>query len=100
MNDRLAKSKNRSRAVPVMIPGSASGSTSRNEIVSRPKKRKRATAAAAIVPSTSAIPVVTSATLTESQNAARASALCQVTLNQCSVQLEIGQPWMFDLLKA
>ena len=83
-----------------MIPGSASGRTSRNEIVSRPKKRKRATAAEAIVPSTSAIPVVVSATLIDSQNAARASALCQVTLNQCTVQLEIGQPWMFDRLKA
>ena len=41
--------------MPVMIPGSAIGRTSRNETASRPKKRKRATANAATEPSTSAI---------------------------------------------
>ena len=39
--------KNEFSAMPVMIPGSASGRTSRNEIASRPKKRKRWTANAA-----------------------------------------------------
>ena len=52
--------------MPVMIPGSASGSTRRNETASRPKKRKRATANAAIVPSTSATAVVRAPTLSES----------------------------------
>ena len=35
------REKNEFSAIPVMIPGSASGSTSRNEIASRPKNRKR-----------------------------------------------------------
>ena len=86
--------------MPVMIPGRASGRTSRNEIVSRPKKRKRTTAAAAIVPSTSAAALASSADLIESQSASRASESCHVTRNQCRVQLVIGQPWMFDLLNA
>ena len=68
--------------MPVRIPGSASGRTSRNETASRPKKRKRATAAAAIVPRTRAIAVAMRATFTESQNASRASWSCQATENQ------------------
>src|SRR5260370_577247 len=44
--------------MPVMIPGSAIGSTSRNDTDSRPKKRNRSIANAAIHPSTSAIAVV------------------------------------------
>src|ERR1041384_1547277 len=39
--------KNELSAMPVMIPGSAIGSTSRNDTASRPKKRKRCTAHAA-----------------------------------------------------
>ena len=38
---RPLKVKNEFSAIPVMIPGSAIGSTSRNETASRPKKRKR-----------------------------------------------------------
>ena len=38
------KTKKEFSAMPVMIPGSAIGSTSRNETDSRPKKRKRAIA--------------------------------------------------------
>ena len=37
----LKVKKDEFSAIPVMIPGSASGSTSRNETASRPKKRKR-----------------------------------------------------------
>ena len=83
-----------------MIPGSASGRTSRNDTASRPKKRYRATAAAAIVPSASAMTVVIAPTLTESSKALRTSGSCQVTLNQWIVQLVIGQPWIVEPLKA
>src|SRR5918911_3881983 len=83
-----------------MIPGSAIGSRSRNDTDSRPKKRKRWIAKAAIDPSTSAIPVVRSPTFTESQSDERTSGLCQATENQCVVQPGRGQLWMFDLLNA
>ena len=83
-----------------MTPGSASGSTKRNEIASRPKNRKRETAAAAIVPSTSATPVATDAAFKDRRSASRASWSCQATRNQRSVKPEIGQLWMFDGLKA
>ena len=46
-------------AIPVTIPGSAIGRMTRKETVSRPKKRWRATAIEARVPSTSAIAVAT-----------------------------------------
>ena len=59
-------------ATPVTIPGSAIGRITRKEIVSRPKKRCRATASDARVPSTSAIAVAISATLIEVQNASGA----------------------------
>src|SRR5919199_3308141 len=88
------------RAIPVMIPGSASGSRSRNETDSRPKKRKRWIAKAAIEPSTSEIPVATRPNFTESQREERTSGLCQATENQCVVQPGKGQLWMFDLLNA
>ena len=52
-------------AIPVTIPGSAIGRMTRNEIVSRPKKRWRATASAASVPSRSAIAVAPSAALSD-----------------------------------
>ncbi len=69
------------RASPVMIPGSASGRMTRNEIVSRPKKRERDTASAASVPRTSAIAVAPSAAFTERSSASRTSGLCQATPN-------------------
>jgi hypothetical protein len=56
-------------------------------------------AAAAIVPSASAIPVVIAPTLRERTNAPRASE-CQATLNQCSVHSEIGQPCSVEALNA
>ena len=67
------KRKNEFSAMPVMIPGSAIGRTSRNDTDSRPKKRKRAIANAAIDPSTSAIDVASSAAQTDSQTALRMS---------------------------
>ena len=86
--------------MPVMIPGRAIGRISKNDTDSRPKKRKRAIANAAIEPSTIAIAVVTAPTFSESSNAERASSLCQVTENQWSVQPGIGQLWIVELLKA
>ena len=78
------------RAMPVTIPGSAIGSTSRNEIVSRPKKRKRETPKAAIEPSTSAIPVAVRPTRTESHSDVRTSGV-HAAWNQCVVNPGIGQ---------
>ena len=51
------------RATPVTMPGSAIGRITRNEIVSRPKKLKRATASEASVPRTSATVVAIAADL-------------------------------------
>ena len=86
--------------MPVMIPGSAIGRIRRNDTDSRPKKRKRWIANAAIEPSKSAIPVVAAPTFIDSSNDCRAWSLCHVTLNQWNVQPGIGQLWMFELLKA
>src|SRR5690242_740264 len=85
-------------AMPVMIPGSAIGRTSRNETDSRPKNRKRAIANAAAEPSTIAVPVASSAHRTESQIAFLTSCECQATLNQCVVKPGIGQLWIFERL--
>src|ERR671935_1290617 len=80
-----AKTKNEFSAIPVMIPGSAIGRISRNEIDSRPKKRKRWIAKAAADPSTSAAAVASSATRTESQSAERTSESFQASRNQWKV---------------
>src|SRR5919202_3718087 len=87
-------------AIPVMIPGSASGRTSRDETVSRPKKRKRATAAAAADPSTSAIPVAANAALSERPSAWRIASLCQADENHLNEKPPIGQLCTFDGLNA
>ena len=52
-------------AIPVTIPGRAIGRMTRNEIVSRPKKRWRATAIEASVPRTRASAVASSPVLIE-----------------------------------
>jgi len=39
-------------------------------------------------------------TFTESSKALRTLGSCQATLNQCVVQLVIGQPWIAEPLKA
>ena len=95
------KEKNELSAIPVMIPGSASGSTRKNEIASRPKKRKpmhRVGHRRARAPSRSA--VAASPTLTDSMKAWRTCGSFQATENQCSVKLEIGQLSMIERSKA
>ena len=73
---------------------------SRNVIASRPKKRKRLTAVAAAVPSTSAIAVAIPAAFSDSTSALRASSLCQAAWNHLVLNPAMGQLWMLDELKA
>src|SRR5437868_8363825 len=96
----VQKVKNEFRAIPVMIPGSASGRTTRNETVSRPKNRNRCTPNAAAEPSAMATVVATSAARTDSQSAARMSGSSQVRENHFVDRPEIGQPWTFEGLNA
>ena len=58
-------------AIPVMMPGSASGRTSSSDTPSRPKKRNRCTPNAAAEPSSRAITVANTAAFSESTKAAR-----------------------------
>src|SRR5437016_6050219 len=92
--------KNEFSAMPVMIPGRAIGSTMMNDTASRPKKRKRCTANAAIDPSRSEMAVEISAARTDSQNASRASWLWNVDENHFVDSPGGGQLWTFDLLNA
>src|SRR3954451_1985408 len=94
------KVKNELRAMPVMIPGSAIGSTTRNDTASRPKKRKRLTPNAAAEPSTTATVVATSAARTDSHSASRMPWSSNVFENHLVDRPEIGQPWTFDGLNA
>ena len=68
--------------MPLTTPGSAIGRISSSEIASRPKKRARASAAAARLPSTSAIAVDQAATSKLSLIAAHTSSRIQATPNQ------------------
>src|SRR5919201_4781039 len=77
-----ANTKNEFSAMPVMIPGSAIGRSSRNETDSRPKKRKRWIANDAAEPSTRAIAVAARPTLTDSQSDERTSWSFQAVRNQ------------------
>src|SRR5919198_3746435 len=79
------------RAIPVTTPGSAIGRTSRNVTASRPKNRKRLTAAAAAVPSTSAAAVARPAALSESTSELRASSLSHAARNHFVLKPAIGQ---------
>src|SRR6266496_5616407 len=97
---RPLKAKKALSDMPVMIPGSASGSTTRNDTASRPKKRKRCTAKAAAEPSSTAMPVAASPALTDSSSELRTSGLRQVSRNHLSDRPGIGQLWMLDGLKA
>src|SRR2546423_3457381 len=92
--------KNELSAIPVTTPGSAIGSTSRKLIASRPKKRKRLTAAAAIVPRTSATSVASPAAFNDRKSASRASWFSQAARNHFVLNPAIGQLWMFEELKA
>ena len=82
--------------MPVMIPGSAIGSTSANETASRPKKRKRCTPNAAIEPRMTATSVAASPALNESVSASRISWSCHAGENHFVVSPAIGQLWTFD----
>src|SRR5436190_12875434 len=79
------------RATPVTMPGRAIGSTTRKEIVSRPKKRWRATAREARVPSRSAIAVAATPALIEVKKASRAASFLNAWENQWVVQPGGGQ---------
>src|SRR3954466_14655792 len=92
--------KNEFSAIPVMIPGSASGSRITSETASRPKKRKRCTANAASEPSSTAIVVARSAARTESQSASRIAWLCQVEENHLVESPSSGQLCTLDGLNA
>src|SRR5258705_13755047 len=81
-NVTLLKLKNDWSAIPVMMPGSASGSTSNSDTASRPKKRKRCTANAANEPSASAMNVAASPAFTDNHSESRTSWSCHATLNQ------------------
>src|ERR1700686_3540701 len=87
-------------AMPVMIPGSASGRTNMNEIASLPKKRKRCTANAPIDPSRIAIPVAKKPARIDSHSAWRISTLCQVEANHFVERPGRGQLWTLDELNA
>src|SRR5260370_8452418 len=90
------KEKNEFSAIPVMMPGSASGSTSRNEIASRPKNAKLCSAYATAEPSSTATAVAISPTRTDSRSALRTSESCHPTENQPTQNPEIGQHSMLD----
>src|SRR6059036_450023 len=92
--------KNEFNAIPVTTPGSAMGRTSRNVIASRPKKRKRLTAVAAAVPSTSAIVVAMPAAFSDRTSALRASSLCQAAWNHLVLNPAMGQLWILEELNA
>src|ERR687885_150880 len=92
--------KNELSAIPVTTPGSAIGRTRRKLIASRPKKRKRLTAAAAAVPRTSATPVARPAAFSERTSASRASVFSHAPWNHLVVKPGIGQLWMLEELKA
>src|SRR5262249_28936697 len=101
-NERLIdqKAKNEFSAIPVMIPGSAIGSTKMNEIASRPKNRLRDNPNAASEPSSSASAVATHAALIDNHSAPRTSESSQAAENQWVVKPGIGKLWTLDELKA
>jgi hypothetical protein len=79
-------------AMPVTMPGSASGRMTRNEIVSRPKNRWRETASDASVPSTSAIAVAPMPAFSDVNSASRTPGLWNALSNHSSVKPPVGQP--------
>ena len=74
------------RASAVTIPGNAIGSTSANEIVSRPKKRARAIANDAREPSTSAMIVAKIPMRNELATGCRRAWLCSAFVNHENVR--------------
>src|SRR5215203_488627 len=77
-------------ATPVTIPGRAIGRMTRKEIVSRPKKRWRATASEASVPSTIAIALAATPALIEVKKASLAASSLKAWSNQWVVRLGGG----------
>src|ERR1041385_5575380 len=94
------KLKKALRETPVMIPGSASGSTNSRLTTSRPKNWERCTANAAHEPSTRAIAVAPSAAWTESQSEDLTFSSFQVAPNHLVVSPGMGQLSMIDVLNA
>src|SRR5215204_3807045 len=87
-------------ATPVTIPGSAIGRITRKLIVSRPKKRWRATAREARVPRTRAIEAATTPALIEVTKASRAASSLNAWLNQWVVKPGGGHARILLELKA
>ena len=87
-------------AIPVTIPGNASGRMTRKEIASRPKNRWRATANAAHEPSRSAIAVAPSAAFNETKSASRTPGLSIALPNHLSVRPGIGHTSVRRVLNA
>src|SRR3954447_11341644 len=87
-------------ATPVTMPGRAIGRITRKEIVSRPKKRWRATASEASGPSTSAIAVANTPAFSEVKNASRAASFLNAWLNQWVVKPGGGHSRILLELKA
>ena len=87
-------------AIPETMPGRAIGRMTRNEIVSRPKNRKRATASDARVPSSIASAVAAAATLRDASSALRAPSLSNAFPNHSRVRPGGGQSSRRDSLKA
>src|SRR2546423_14509666 len=92
--DRLVpqKAKNELSAMPVMIPGSAIGRTSSQEIASRPKKRKRESPKAAADPSNTGAGAAPRAAPNGSQSAPRLSRVLHGYENQIAAGRQGGQP--------
>ena len=92
--------KNELSAIPVTIPGSAIGRTSRNETASRPKNANRATAEGRGGAEDERDAGGYRPTRTDSQIAPRTSGSSTPTWNQCVVKPAIGQLCTFDLSNA
>src|SRR3979490_2721953 len=95
-SSNLLKLKNERSAMPVMMPGSASGSTKRKLMASRPKNAVLKIPKAAQDPRMTASPVAASAVLTERSSAVRTSGSFQVEANHLVLNPEMGQLSMFD----
>src|SRR5260370_40977942 len=94
------KRKKSLSAIPVMIPGRASGSTKRKLTASLPKNVVRWMAKAAHDPRMSASAVAVSAAWIESLSEVRPSASFHVAANHLSVRPGMGQLSMFDVVTA
>src|SRR5690242_516739 len=90
-SEMLLKLKKALSAIPVMIPGSANGSTNRRLMTSRPKNLARWMANAAHEPRTSAIAVAARPACSDTTRAFRTFSSFQVDTNHFVVRPGIGQ---------